>query len=204
MISLKHISKKFQRHWIFKDINYSFSPNSTYALLGPNGCGKSTLLRVISGIQAPSVGKVYYTINDKNVSVNRIFPHIAYAAPGQEIIEELTLSEFLSFHFKFKQPINNMSVKDIIETIGLQDAADKPIADYSSGMKQRVKLAQAIFSDTPILLLDEPCSNLDQNGVRQYTSWIEEYKTKRLVIVASNDEREYFFCKEQIKVEDYK
>lgn len=204
MISLEHISKKFQRHWIFKDINYTFTPNNTYALLGPNGCGKSTLLRVISGMQSPSVGKVHYDIDNKCISVNRVFPHIAYAAPGQEIIEELTLKEFLSFHFQFKRSINNMTVDDIIASIGLNSSADKPIADYSSGMKQRVKLAQAIFADTPILLLDEPCSNLDQAGVDQYTKWIEEHKEGRLVIVASNDEREYYFCNSRILVEDYK
>ena len=71
-------------------------------------------------------------------------------------------------------------------------------------MKQRVKLAQAIFSDTPVLLLDEPCTNLDQQGVDQYTSWIDQYTKDRLVIVASNDVREYYFCKDNIALENYK
>ncbi len=204
MISLEHISKKFQRHWIFKDVNYTFNFPGTYALLGPNGSGKSTLLRIISGMQAASVGKVHYTVAEQKVAVNRIFPHIAYTAPGQEIIEELTLKEFFSFHFKFKQAINNMPVDAIIDAIGMDNAANKPIGDFSSGMKQRVKLAQAIFADTPILLLDEPCSNLDQSGVNQYKTWIDQHKNNRLVIVASNDEREYYFCNHHIKVEDYK
>jgi ABC-type multidrug transport system ATPase subunit len=71
-------------------------------------------------------------------------------------------------------------------------------------MKQRVKLAQAIFADSPVLLLDEPCTNLDQQGVAQYREWMEQYAANRMVIVASNDPREYFFCKEQIVLEDYK
>jgi ABC-type multidrug transport system ATPase subunit len=203
-ISLEHISKRFQRHWIFKDIDCTFNVPGTYALLGSNGSGKSTLLRIIAGIQAPSLGKVAYTVAGKIADHNSAFPQISFCAPGMEIVEELTLREFLSFHFSFKKSLQSFSKEQIIKIIGLADAADKPIGDYSSGMKQRVKLAQAIFSDTPALLLDEPCTNLDQQGVDQYRSWIEQYTRGRMVIVASNDVREYFFCKEQIALEKYK
>lgn len=203
-ISLEHISKRFQRHWIFKEISYLFSAPGSYALLGPNGSGKSTLLRIIAGMQNPSKGKVYHHFGDQVLEPNAVFPYISFCAPGMEIVEELTLKEFLDFHFSFKKPLQGMNTKAIIDIIGLGSTADKPIADYSSGMKQRVKLAQAIFSDTPALLLDEPCSNLDQQGVEQYNSWIEQYVKGRLVIVASNDLREYHFCKEQIVMQDYK
>jgi ATPase subunit of ABC transporter with duplicated ATPase domains len=199
-ISLNNISKRFQRNWIFKDISYSFSAPGAYAILGPNGSGKSTLLRIIAGMQSSSKGKVEYA----GTEVSKLFSHISFTAPGQEIVEELTLHEFLQFHFNFKKPIDNLDIPSIIKMIGLETTANKPIGDYSSGMKQRVKLAQAIFSDTPILLLDEPCTNLDQQGVEQYRSWIEQYSANRLVIVASNDIREYFFCKEHLSIEDYK
>jgi ABC-type multidrug transport system ATPase subunit len=203
-ISLEHISKRFQRYWIFKDINYSFTAPQSYALLGPNGCGKSTLLRILSGMQSPSLGKISFYNNDTLIAPSEIYHHVSFCAPGMELVEELTLSEFFDFHFSFKRPIASLTTDKIIELCGLKDALHKPIGDYSSGMKQRVKLAQAIFSDTPILLLDEPCTNLDQQGVAQYTQWIEQYGKDRLVIVASNDEREYFLCKEQIAIEDYK
>jgi ABC-type multidrug transport system ATPase subunit len=97
-----------------------------------------------------------------------------------------------------------MTIESIIKKTGLEGAANKPVGDYSSGMKQRVKLAQAIFSDTPALLLDEPCTNLDHQGVEQYRDWMEEYSKNRLVIVASNDPREYFFCREVVEIERYK
>jgi len=203
-ISLEHISKRFQRYWIFKDIHYTFSAPGTYALLGANGSGKSTLLRVIAGMQPPSSGKVHYEINKTKAEHNTFFPQVSFCAPGMEIVEELTLREFLSFHFSFKKPLPGMSTEDIIALTGLQAAADKPIGDYSSGMKQRVKLAQAIFSNTPVLLLDEPCTNLDQQGVDQYRQWIDQYSGDRMVIVASNDIREYYFCKEQLELENYK
>ena len=203
-ISLDHISKRFQRHWIFKDISYTFTAPGAYALLGPNGSGKSTLLRVISGMQSASIGKVNYTLNETSLESNKVFGHLSFCAPGQEIVEELTLREFLIFHFSFKKPLQGFTVDKIIAETGLQAAADKPIGDYSSGMKQRVKLTQAIFSDTPVLLLDEPCTNLDQQGVDQYRDWMDRYGKDRLVIVASNDVREYYFCREQLSIEDYK
>ena len=203
-ITLEHISKRFQRYWIFKDVNYSFAAPGAYALLGPNGSGKSTLLRIISGMQSPSLGKVHYYDNETVIPGNEVFSRTAFSAPGMEIVEELTLREFFDFHFSFKRPLPSLTIDKIIDLIGLKDAVNKPIGDYSSGMKQRVKLAQAIFADTPILLLDEPCTNLDQQGVEQYREWIEQYGKNRLVIVASNDPREYFFCREQMLIEDYK
>jgi ABC-type multidrug transport system ATPase subunit len=203
-ISLEHISKRFQKHWIFKDINYTFATPQAIALLGPNGCGKSTLLRIIAGMQAPSAGKISFYKEEVVMQADDIFSNISFCAPGMELVEELTLTEFFNFHFSFKPTLPYLTTDDIIKLIGLKDAADKPIGDYSSGMKQRVKLAQAIFSNTPILLLDEPCTNLDQQGVEQYREWIEQYGTDRLVIVASNDAREYFFCTEQVEIEKYK
>lgn len=204
-ISLEQVGKRFQRHWIFSNVNYTFTSPGAWALLGANGSGKSTLLRIIGGMQAATQGsKISYSNGGKDIPVNNIFPYISFCAPGMELVEELTLREFFDFHFSFKKLLPGLSIPQILELTGLQAAADKQIGDYSSGMKQRVKLAQAIFSDTEILLLDEPCTNLDLAGVDQYTRWMETYAGNRLVIVASNDVREYFFCKEQLNVEDYK
>lgn len=204
-ISLSKIGKRFQRHRIFKDINFTFSSPGAYAILGSNGSGKSTLLRVIAGMQAPSMGKVSYTYTDnKEIPANKIFHSISFCAPSQEIVEEFTLEEFLQFHFSFKKPYPGLTTNDIIQLTGLENSRHKPVGEYSSGMKQRVKLAQAIFTDTPVLLLDEPCTNLDDEGVQQYRDWMEQYTKNRLVIVASNDVREYYFCREQLQMKDYK
>lgn len=203
-ISLNNVSKRFQRHWIFRDISYTFTAPGAYALLGPNGSGKSTLLRILAGMQNPSQGNIQFEAGGKMVEANGLYHYMSFSAPGMEIIEEFTLLEFLSFHFSFKKPLPGLDIPRIVELTGLQKAANRPIGDYSSGMKQRVKLAQAIFSDTPLLLLDEPCTNLDTAGVAQYSNWINRYGNGRLIFVASNDEREYYFCSEKLSIEDYK
>ena len=203
-ISLEQVSKKFYRHWIFRNIDYTFSAPNKYAILGANGSGKSTLIRLLAGMQAPTKGNVLHEIENIQIEENKLYPFVSLCAPGMDIIEEMTLNEFFKFHFTHKNLLQGLTISAIIEETGLQHVADKMIGEYSSGMRQRVKLAQAIFSDTPLLLLDEPCTNLDENGVAQYNEWIEKYTTNRLVIVASNDVREYFFCKERLEMSEWK
>lgn len=201
-ISLEQVGKKFYRHWIFKNINFTFSSQQRYALLGANGSGKSTLMRVIGGLQAPSVGKISHAYNEKQVVENTLYPLVSYCAPGMDIIEEMTLKEFLKFHFQHKKPL--MPITEMISLMGLEAAADKVIGEYSSGMKQRVKLAQALFADTPLLLLDEPCTNLDDKGVEQYQDWLQRFAANRLVLVASNDRREYECCSIHLDLNSWK
>ena len=203
-ICLEQIGKRYQRHWVFKNVDHVFELPGSYALLGANGSGKSTLLRIIAGMQSASVGKLTLSNNGQPIALNECFPFLSFCAPGMELPEELTLREMLQFHFTFKKRIKQLTDAEMIGRMGLEAAADKQLADYSSGMKQRVKLALALFSDTPALFLDEPCTNLDEAGVQQYLDWIAEFGKDRLVIVASNDAREYAFCQETISLANYK
>jgi ABC-type multidrug transport system ATPase subunit len=116
----------------------------------------------------------------------------------------MTATEFLDFHGKFKPFLQSFSIEQILAVVGLHTAANKQIRYYSSGMKQRIKLAQAFFSNTPVLLLDEPTTNLDEEGIRLYHQLIVEHCNNRLVIVSSNDIQEYGFCKEKISILNYK
>lgn len=203
-ISLNQVGKRYQQYWVFKGLNYTFEPGKQYAILGANGSGKSTLLRILAGMQNPNKGTIDYNLNGVTIHPEKLFSNVSYSAPGMDIIEEMTLTEFLSFHFTFKKIVQGFEVKKIIEAMGLQAVSHKYIHDFSSGMKQRVKLAQAFFTDTPFLLLDEPCSNLDLQGVQTYQDWLKQYTTNRLVIIASNDEREYEGVKDVIVIQDYK
>jgi ABC-type multidrug transport system ATPase subunit len=116
----------------------------------------------------------------------------------------MTSMEFLRFHQSFKPFLPSMSLPAIIDAVGLAAAAHKQIRFFSSGMKQRIKLAQALFSNTPILLLDEPTTNLDAEGIALYQHLIREYSAGRLVIVSSNDPQEYDFCEKVINIMEYK
>lgn len=201
---LTNAGKRFNREWIFRNADIDFNPAFSYAITGPNGSGKSTLLQCIGGMLQLSEGKIKMTDDRRQMTDENAYQQISFCAPYVDVIEEMSLLEFLQFHNQFKSFIANISIEQIIDEIGLHDAMNKQIRNYSSGMKQRVKLAQAIFSNVSVVLLDEPCTNLDTKGITLYHSLIEKYCSERLVIVCSNDEVEYSFCKERISMADYK
>ncbi|WP_207492186.1 ABC transporter ATP-binding protein [Aridibaculum aurantiacum] len=203
-IKLTNAGKRFNRDWIFKQLSTEIFPGNTVAITGANGSGKSTLLQVISGNMAINEGKVEWQVDEKLVDEEKVHQHLSIAAPYLEVIEEMTATEFLQFHHQFKKLIPGISIEEILQIIGLQQAAHKQIRYYSSGMKQRVKLAQAFFSDVPLLLLDEPCTNLDATGIALYHKLVEDYTKGKTVIVSSNDEVEYAFCKRTLSIMDYK
>jgi ABC-type multidrug transport system ATPase subunit len=196
-IELKNIGKKFNKDWLFQHLNYTFNIGESHAITGFNGSGKSTLLQIIAGFIIPSEGEI---VNKEEENTDNAFKNISIAAPYLELIEEMTATEFLHFHLQFKTYINNISIQEILNIVQLTNAANKQIRYFSSGMKQRLKLAQAFFSDTNVLLLDEPCSNLDKQGISLYQLLIKNYTTNRLVIICSNDDAEYSFCNKKISL----
>ena len=203
-ISLSDAGKRFNREWIFRHFTHTFETGQSYAITGPNGSGKSTLLQVISGSMMLNEGKIQYSNSSAQLSTETIYKSVSICAPYLEVVEEMTLKEFLEFHHGFKPFIAGISKETIMSAVGLEKAANKQIRYYSSGMKQRVKLAQCIFSDTAIVLLDEPCTNLDTEGIEMYHRLISNYCSNRLVLVSSNDEVEFKFCKERISILNYK
>lgn len=204
-IQLIEAGKRFNFDWIFKNVEYTFAPQQCYAILGPNGSGKSTLMKVIAGHLTPSKGKVIFTKNEKNIDIDNVYKHISYAAPYIELIEEFTLTEAIEFHAQFKPFFSDFSTKKIIEELGFQKSKDKQVRYFSSGMKQRLKLALAILSNTSVLLLDEPTTNLDAQGANWYRELLSSFTKNRTVIVATNVEEDYLFISPKvINIFDYK
>lgn len=203
-ISLSHLGKRYNRDWIFRNLNFQFAPNKLYAITGPNGSGKSTLLQIISGSVVHNEGKILYIEDEATIEQEKIFRKISFSAPYIEVVEEMTLTEFFNFHDKMKGWIPSLNTKEIIYFLGLEKAAHKQIRYFSSGMKQRVKLAQAILSDVSAVFLDEPLTNLDEEGISLYNYLIKNYCSNRLVIISSNDSKEYSFCEEIIDMRKYK
>lgn len=204
-IKLQNIGKRYNYEWIFRKVNLEFSSENNYVILGANGSGKSTLLQTIASNLIASEGEIIYQKQNITIDLEEIYKELSYAAPYIELFEEFTLTESIEFHAKFKPFYKNLNAKEIIAITGLEKAKDKQLKYFSSGMKQRVRLALAIISDTPLLLLDEPTSNLDKNAIAWYQNLVNSFSENRLIIVASNQqEYEYTFCNKEIRVEDYK
>lgn len=192
----ENLGKKYGGNWVFKEVNFTLDPNQSLSITGPNGSGKSTLLQVIIHALSPSRGQVKYELNDQTLDEEKALRLISFSSPYAELIEEYSLREHLQFHSTFRTPL--ISVNEMITHLQLESAANKAIADYSSGMKQRVKLGLQFYFENEVLALDEPTSNLDQNGVNWYLEEIKKLIGKRTILIASNNRSEYEFCENNI------
>jgi ABC-type multidrug transport system ATPase subunit len=201
-IEASNIGKRYNRDWIFKGISISVNSCSTLAITGANGSGKSTLLQVLSSLTVPTTGTVSFFSGSEKADDTELYRQISYVSPYQEIIEEMTLSELLEFHQSFKQ-LSIKESKSFAEYCGINKGQNKEIRHFSSGMKQRVKLGLALLSDTSLLFLDEPTSNLDEQGSNWYVDEITKLIGKKTIVVASNIYEEYAFAEQVLKISDY-
>jgi ABC-type multidrug transport system ATPase subunit len=204
-VALENISKRYNREWIFKDVNRTFESESSCAILGSNGSGKSTLLQIISGYLTPSAGTIVWKNESKEFSSDDVFSQISMVSPAMSLYDDFTLRENIVLFQKFKSLRENISLNDFAQKIQLEKHLDKQLKHYSSGMKQRVKLGLAILADTSLLLLDEPTSHLDANAAQWYQTLLKENISGRSVFVASNShEEEIFLCTERLVLENFK
>ena len=186
-------------------MEFNVGENDKLAIFGNNGSGKSTLLQVILGSKMPSEGEVIFKLGQTIIEQEEVFKYCSIAAPYLELFEELSLRENIEFQARFKSFIAGITPNIILEVSGLELVADRPLKQFSSGMKQRAKLALALLADTFVVLLDEPCSNLDAEGINWYKKMVSEYSKNRIVIVSSNaDMDEAGFCKKNIDIRDFK
>jgi len=203
-LQVQKASKRFHREWIFKNLDLELSAGDALAITGSNGSGKSTLLKCLSGAIPLTQGSIEYRLGTTLLPEESWFRSLAIATPYLELPEEFTLNEALSFHFQFKKPLNQLSTQEILAILGLEKHQSKSISQFSSGMKQRVKLAIAIFSEVPLLFLDDPTTNLAKQGVSWYLELLQQYAQDRILVICSNEPREYDFCEKKISLEDYK
>jgi ABC-type multidrug transport system ATPase subunit len=190
-IETQALGKRFNREWVFRNLSFDFSGGSVYALTGPNGSGKSTLLQVLWGQVPPTAGTIQYTKTNTTIPVEDICHHISIAAPYMDLIDEFTLIEQLNFHFRLKKIRKGNSIQDLIDIMYLNVARDKYIGNFSSGMKQRLKLGLAIYTEADFIFLDEPGTNLDEQAFNWYKNQLSRLPSGCVLIIASNDSREY-------------
>lgn len=198
---LTGIGKKFHNKWIFKDINFSLKAGHHHAIVGKNGSGKSTLLMILAGYVSPTKGNILWNINGNSLPSEKVYSNVSIASPYLELIEEFTFEEIIAFQQKFKPFQDNQNLEQIMEYSGLKGNQGKPIKNYSSGMKQRARLVLAIMSKSSLLLLDEPCSNLDADAVQWYQMMIDTFCKNRTLVVSSNHNKYEYHSSEEIVVD---
>lgn len=198
-ILVQNLSKKFRQEFVIRQFNYTFQSRNSYAITGPNGSGKSTLLQLLAQFTLPNTG----TVEMSGVDPDLVYSHITYAAPYVELIEEYTLAEHLEILSKNNYLPSSITLETLERFIDLQPGRYKLIKNYSSGMRQKIKLGFALLSERPVLLLDEPTTNFDEQAKNWFFERLEEQRNK-LIIIASNEAREINFCQEKISIQEFK
>jgi ABC-type multidrug transport system ATPase subunit len=204
-ITLSSVSKVFGRETVFAGLEHVFEPGSRTALLGPNGSGKSTLVQVIAGSAMPTKGHVVHELNRAVIDPEHVYKHISIAAPYLTLYEDLSLRKTIEMHARFKPFRGAAPAEEVARIALLGTHLEKPVRNFSSGMKQRLKLALAILSDTSLLLLDEPGSNLDAQGLDWFRDLLNAHLHGRTLVVASNRQaEETFACTSTVEVSRFK
>jgi ABC-type multidrug transport system ATPase subunit len=198
------LSKRFNREWIFRNFNFQFKAGGKYVFTGPNGSGKSTMLQVLWGQTPQSSGVLKYQIDGKSLSVDDLSQHISIVAPYMDLIEEFTLVEQLEFHFKLKKIRTGISIPDLLDVMYLGQSRNKFISNFSSGMKQRLKLALAFYSQCNLLFIDEPGTNLDEIAFQWYKDQLQLIPQNVTIVMASNNTLEFDSDFQKIWVPDIK
>jgi len=204
MIVLEGLQKKFGKQHILQDVSYTFQTGSKTVILGSNGSGKSTLIKILSGALEATEGSPVYTFEGSNVTAKSAGLHVGIAAPYVALNPMFSLKETLAFHEQFCPFPESFKLTDWLFKAGLAAHEDKRLSTFSSGMLQRVRLLLAVANDRPLLLLDEPLSNLDAEGVQFYTELIRSFALSKTIIVGSNYQKdEYSYCTDELLLEKH-
>ena len=203
-IILQQVSKRFSYEWIFRNINYTFSSGEKIGIVGPNGSGKSTFLRVLLGTIEPSNGKVEYFDKGESISVQQVYNRFSFAAPYMDLPGNFTMEEIIRFHFTFRSLLFGIEEKDVIEMAQLDKSKRKFFNQFSSGMKQRFKLALAFSSQSSVVVLDEPTTNLDVDTKAWFEKLVEDRLGQRSLIIATNEPFDLQLCDIEFDVMNYK
>jgi len=192
-IILDDIGKRYTTGWVFKNISHHLTQGQHLSITGTNGSGKSTLLQIIAGFLSYTKGEVTYKHEGKEISRDNIYKYCGISAAYTELDEELTVTEIFEHYKVFKKMLVTNS-NAFLDLVDLKKEKNKRIAQFSSGMKQRLNLGLALVMDTPLLLLDEPTSFLDKGRKAWYAEMVQAYALNKILVIASNDDFDIQTC----------
>lgn len=199
------LNKSFGRRLIFNDLNFKFDKSGVYGISGPNGSGKSTLVKIIAGIIGASKGKIIHQSEAKNIPDDQLHNHIGFVSPYLVLYEEFSMYENLKLFTDIRGfNFDPERVDYLLNKFLLYKRKDDLLKTYSSGMKQRVKFIFALMHSPQLLILDEPTSNLDEEGKSSVYEIVKEEGQKSIVLIASNEKNDLELCSEIVLLEKYK
>jgi len=191
-LTLNAVSKEFSRRSIFRDVSATLWTGESLIIAGRNGSGKSTLVKIICGLLTPSKGSISYSFDEKVIDQENVRNHIGLVSPYLQLYDEFTGKENLELlsQIRSDRRIDDRRVDEVLKEVGLWERRNDFLRTYSSGMRQRLKYAFAIIHKPDILILDEPTSNLDADGIAMVKRQVEGQKRGGILIVATNDAEE--------------
>ena len=191
------LGKAFGRRWLFRRLSFTVPQGTGLVILGPNGSGKTTLLRLLCGLVQPTEGQVVWKCDEFELSPVKARPLLGAVLPDCEPYKELTAEENLRLVANLRG-VSSESVSEWLEQVGLANARNQLVREFSSGMKLRLKLAMALIHEPMALLLDEPTAMLDEQGRQLVAELVAEQKRKGIVVIATNDERDVGYGEQQV------
>lgn len=204
-IQSQNLSKLFGRRLIFKDINFNWMENGIFGISGPNGSGKSTLVKIVAGLISASSGKLIHKNSTGEIISEQIHNHIGFVSPYLVLYEEFSAWENLKIFSQIRGvPFNEERIVFYLKQFLLDSRKNDLVKTYSSGMKQRLKFIFALMHSPEVLIFDEPTSNLDEEGKKVVYDIVREEGKSRIVVIASNEERDLELCHEKILLENFK
>ena len=190
-ITLSHVSKAYKKQEVIRDLSVSFEKGKRYGIMGYNGSGKSVLLKMIVGFAFADSGEI--RVGEQILKKDMDFlPNAGVVINAPEFMNGLSGLDNLRFLAEIKGKIGEREIEETLKTMGLFEARKKKVGRYSMGMKQRLRLAQALMEKPDILILDEPMNALDKEGIALVKKLLNEYMNEERILIFTSDNKEDF------------
>ncbi len=192
------LGKRFFRHWVFRNLEFSIQEGERVLLCGDNGSGKSTLMRILSGQLTPSEGTLQLFVDGKEIDPELYYRHLSWSGPYMELYTDLTLKEAIELHASFRPML--AAPKEVLKLLQLEDHVNKLLKHFSSGMLHRVKVGLAILTKSRLLLLDEATTNMDAGNSQLVVDLMDRFLDGRMLIYASNKPEEFTLFERRVEM----
>ena len=201
-LNVRQLGKSFGPRQVFSGLSFEFG-KGVLGIAGPNGSGKSTLLKCLGNLLLPTRGTIQWLEGGRVLEGQHFQQKLGYAAPYINLYDELSCRENLSFLAKVRHINGGLSIGRRLEEVQLSHVADRLFGKLSTGQQQRLRLASALFHGPDILMLDEPGSNLDDEGQKLIAGIVEQFRSPgKMLIIASNNQHELDLCGRIFSVEE--